>query len=101
MKKIYIALGNRPKWQIILLCLCFIAILGVIDNRTGDFSLTIFYILPVFIATWFVHKWVGLAFCIVSWAAITVAYIFPDFQSFKFSSMFIWNTSMEVFFLIF
>lgn len=100
MKTILKVLYNRPKREMVSLCLVFIVFLGVIDYQTGDFSLTIFYVLPVFIASWLVDRWVGIASCLVSGAAIIVAHIYPDFQLVSFSSLFIWNTTMEICFLI-
>jgi len=100
MNKLLLLLASRPKWETVFLCLALTTFLGIIDYLTGDFSLTIFYILPVFIATWIVHRWVGFAFCLVSGAAIILAQIFPDFRLAKSSSTFVWNTSMEVCFLV-
>ena len=74
--------------------------LGSVDYLTRDFSLTIFYILPVFIGTWFVNSLAGIAFSLISGVVIMIIRYLPATTFFKPTHIHIWNTSMEVFFLL-
>lgn len=102
MKKILNILTFRPKWQMVLSGFVLIVLLGLIDYRTGDFSLTVFYILPVFIGGWFVNRRTGLIFSLCSGVAIVIARKLPEIQTIhtNTNSIVIWNTTMEVCFLI-
>lgn len=100
MKKFIDYLDMQPKWLMFFWGLFFVAVLGVIDYLTGDFSLTLFYLLPVFIGAWFVNKWAGLAICFLSGAVIILVRKLPPITSFDSSAMSVWNTSMEICFLV-
>lgn len=100
MKKLIGYLSRRPKWQICMLCIFLVVFLGVIDYLTGDFSLTIFYLLPVCISTWLIGIWAGIAYCLFSGVAITVAHKIPPITVFDPAIMHIWNSAMEICFLI-
>src|SRR5450631_3999113 len=101
MMQIFIRyLNNKPKWLILIMGVTIIALLGVIDQITGDYSLTLFYLMPVFLAAWFVHKRAGLIMSLLSGLAIVVAHEIPYSGTYDPFIMNIWNTSMEVLFLI-
>ena len=93
-------LNLRPKWQILLFGFILILMLGFVDYLTRDFSLTIFYILPVFIGTWFVNNWAGIAFSFISGVVIIIIRYLPSTTFFTPTHIHIWNTCMEVFFLL-
>jgi diguanylate cyclase (GGDEF)-like protein len=48
------------------LSLALLCLLGWIDHATGDYSLIIFYLIPVSLVAWFVGKRNGLIFCILA-----------------------------------
>ncbi len=100
MNNVIDTLSLRPKWQMLCFGLVLIPLLGLIDYLTGDFSLTIFYLVPVFAGAWFVNKWAGFAFSIISGLAIIAARHFHPVISSNPSAMYVWNTSMEVCFLL-
>jgi diguanylate cyclase (GGDEF)-like protein len=74
--------------------------LGAIDYLTGpDLSVFIFYLIPVFLGTWFVGKGAGIALSVFSAATWFLA----DLMSFRvMSNAFIstWNLTTEVIFLL-
>src|ERR1039457_947591 len=101
MMKIFLEyLNNKPKWLILILGIALIGFLGVIDHITGDYSLTLFYLMPVFLSAWFVHKRAGLAMSLLSGCAIVAAHVIPNTRTYDPFFMNIWNISMEVLFLI-
>ncbi|HTY08212.1 MAG TPA: diguanylate cyclase [Candidatus Edwardsbacteria bacterium] len=93
-------LGKRPKSFIFSLALVLVALIGYIDYRTGyEISLTLFYLMPVIIVTWYIGFWWGILISAVSagtwlladWAA---GQIYSSFAGF-------WNEVMRLaFFLV-
>jgi signal transduction histidine kinase len=85
----------------ILLCSALLFIIGIADYLTGtEISLSIFYLFPVALATWFVNKRIGILFSIIGaaiWfvADVTMGYSYSHFF------MHIWNAFVRLcFFLI-
>jgi diguanylate cyclase (GGDEF)-like protein len=69
-----------PRMQRIIIlaaCLLLVALLGLVDWATGsEISFSIFYLVPVVIATWFVGRPAGIGLsvvCAVVWAAADLA----------------------------
>lgn len=78
-----------------LLLLCFLCWL---DYITGDYSLIIFYLIPVSLPAWIIGKKTGGVFCVLS----LIARIVADFSSstvVQRSSLHYWNLFMEFLFL--
>ncbi|WP_020677922.1 GGDEF domain-containing protein [Geopsychrobacter electrodiphilus] len=40
--------------------------IGYLDYLTGDFDFVLFYVIPIFLATWFIGKWAGITTSILS-----------------------------------
>src|SRR2546427_5023915 len=60
-------LDNASKLVLVTLSFFLVVLLGVTDAATGhEVSLTIFYLLPIALVSWFVNKWAGLCFSLVS-----------------------------------
>lgn len=80
--------------------LLMLVILCYIDYVTGDYSLIIFYLIPVSLVAWFVSKRSGLVFCLLALAARFIADEWPT--SFNFSNSFLhyWNEFIEFLFLM-
>jgi K+-sensing histidine kinase KdpD len=56
------ALRSVPSWLVASACLAGTALIGLLDSITGDdVVLTLFYLLPISIATWFVRARLGVA----------------------------------------
>src|SRR5919107_667375 len=80
--------------------LLLVALLGVLDYLNGpDFSLLIFYAVPVFVAAWYVGRRAGLVVCAASGLAwLAVAYATSE----HFSSPFVayWNAGVRLGFIV-
>ncbi len=88
-------LARQPRGLLILETLALIGIVAVIDALTGtDFSLSIFYLLPVIFATWFISRPAGIA---TSFLAVAV-WIYPDFVKAQATGqllIWIWNSGVR------
>ena len=51
---------KQPKWLITIIGLILVALIGYIDYLTGDYSILVFYVLPVSFVSWFSGRWHGL-----------------------------------------
>jgi len=93
-------LQRRSPAFIFVASLLLVALLGVLDYLNGpDFSLLIFYVVPVFIAAWYAGRRDGLFVCAASgltWLA--VAYTTSE----HFSSPFVayWNAGVRLGFIV-
>jgi diguanylate cyclase (GGDEF)-like protein len=60
-------LNKASKFLLAMLSLIVVLILGAVDAATGyDVGLTIFYLLPIALVSWFINKWAGVCFAVVS-----------------------------------
>ena len=60
-------LAERPKWVVAAISLVFLAAVGVADLLTGrEVSLSVFYVAPIALTTWFVNKGTGVSFALLS-----------------------------------
>ena len=50
---------GQPKWLINLIGLILVVLIGYLDYLTGDYSILVFYLLPVSIVSWFSGRWHG------------------------------------------
>ena len=85
-----------PAWLVFVISLLLVALIGVIDYLTGDYSILIFYLLPIALAAWYVGKMGGVAMA----AAAGVARIVSDHSSFTNSAHMYWNSAEEMIFLL-
>jgi diguanylate cyclase (GGDEF)-like protein len=92
-------LQRRSPAFIFVACILLVALLGVLDYLNGpDFSLLIFYAVPVFLASWYKGRREGLFVCAASGLAVfAVAYATSE----HFSSPVIayWNAAVRLGFL--
>lgn len=98
--KIVQTFSSRTPTVTLLFCFFTLLILGWLDVITGDYSLIVFYLIPVSLAAWFVSKRCGLLFCLLT---VVVRVIADEwFHSFTFtrSVMNYWNVFIELLFLI-
>ena len=70
-------LGNQSKTLVFAISLALVLVIGVIDYLAGpDISLLVFFLLPIFVAVWFVGKKAGVTVAVLSgavWTAIALA----------------------------
>ncbi|OGS21997.1 MAG: hypothetical protein A3J83_00255 [Elusimicrobia bacterium RIFOXYA2_FULL_40_6] len=89
--KILIAIGS----------IALIAIIGLVDYKTGaEINISVFYILPIFLVSWYVHRWVSFAAAIMG----AVAFFMADYLLYHNYSIpsvpFLNSTGILAFFLI-
>ena len=60
-------LEDRPHWHVNGLGLTLIALLGILDHLTGfELSFSVFYLIPIILAAWYVGKGAGLVMSLIS-----------------------------------
>lgn len=89
----------RSKATVCVISLILLAFLGYLDFVTGEYSLIVFYLVPVSLVAWFVSRSSGLVFCII--ALITRLIADQAMTSFRFSytPLHYWNVIIEIVFL--
>lgn len=94
-------LEDRPYWQVNVLGLTLIALLGILDHRTGfELSFSVFYLIPIILAAWYVGMRAGLAMSLVS-ALTWLAMDFTSGHAYSQAWMLFWNaTARLVFFAL-
>lgn len=85
-----------PKWLILLAALIMVALLGYVDYLTGDYSMLIFYVLPLTMVAWLLGRWGVL---IVSVAAGSARFI-SDSISYSGTGVRYWNSLQDMLFLL-
>ncbi|MFA5074191.1 MAG: GGDEF domain-containing protein [Nitrospirota bacterium] len=86
-------LDSLPRFFILLISVLMIAIIGTLDNMTGnESSFLIFYFVPIFLGTWYIGTGMGIALSCLS----TIAWITADkvFSQFIHSFAPYWNSTM-------
>jgi hypothetical protein len=73
MAGIYRIIETLPIWSKVLFCLMLVALIGYIDVVTLDYSLLVFYLLPISIASWYIGRWSGAAIALVCGSARFIA----------------------------
>jgi diguanylate cyclase (GGDEF)-like protein len=98
--KIQSNFSSRTPAITLLYCSVILLFLGWLDIITGDYSLIVFYLIPVSLAAWFVGKRSGLLFCLLAVIVRVVAdeWSRPDY--FTHSVLHYWNELIEFLFLI-
>ncbi len=92
-------LARLPKWLLLAGCLLLAFSLGVLDYITGDFSLMMFYLLPIYLASWFIGRGPGLAISLLCGAELFTTNVLHSPGGFSQLGLRAWNSLMEVFFL--
>ena len=66
MSKIRVLMGRLPKWFWVVADLLLVLLLGIIDYITGDYSLIIYYMIPVILGSWFIGLGFGVVVAVIS-----------------------------------
>lgn len=98
--KIVQTFSSRTPTMILLCCSVLLLFLGWLDIITGDYSLIVFYLIPVALAAWYVGKWSGLLFCLLSIVVRTIADEGARSDILTHSMLHYWNELIEFLFLI-
>ncbi len=92
---------SQPRWLVLSICLLITAIIGVLDYVTGDLSLLVFYITPIFLAVWFLGRADGLFITLLCGAELCLIDRLLASPEIPFLSIRTWNSFMETLLLIF
>jgi diguanylate cyclase (GGDEF)-like protein len=94
--RLFTVIERRSRRTILAWSLGLIAVIGVIDYATGNYSLIIFYMVPIFVAAWFVSSTAGLAVSVCSFISSIVTNPGRDVQV----STFYWDVFLELVYLV-
>lgn len=99
MERFFAFLSNSPRWLLLIGYTLLVAIIGLFDYITGDISIVLFYIVPIFLAVWTLGRRAGIwiaSFC-------GVGYFIVNRELAKgtvtLSSIKTWNAFVEAIFL--
>lgn len=87
---------SYPSWLLILVGVILVAMLGYVDYVTGDYSMLIFYLVPVFWGGWFL----GRGGAVVIALAAGLARFLSDFNNYSGSAVRYWNSFQDMGFLL-
>jgi K+-sensing histidine kinase KdpD len=94
-KRIFI--GGLPKWFWVVAVILLVFLLGIIDYETGDYSIIVFYMIPVVLATWFTGARFGIAVAVIS----GLVRLYADYETYTvFSSANYVNVAEDALFLL-
>ncbi|MDD2899837.1 MAG: GGDEF domain-containing protein [Desulfuromonadaceae bacterium] len=99
-RKIVQTFSSSSPSMILSYCVVLLAFLGWLDVVTGDYSLIVFYLVPVSLAAWFVSKKCGLFFCLLVIVVRVIADNWSRSDFFAHSSLNYWNEFIEFLFLL-
>jgi diguanylate cyclase (GGDEF)-like protein len=99
-KKTVDLFSSRSSVTVISISLTLLALLGWIDYLTGDYSLIVFYLIPVSLVAWFVSRPSGLLFCLLALATRFVTNEAHTHFAFQSASLHYWNQCIELLFLM-
>jgi diguanylate cyclase (GGDEF)-like protein len=99
-KKTVDLFSSRSSVTVISISLILLAMLGWVDYLTGDYSLIVFYLIPVSLVAWFVSRTGGMLFCILALATRFAVNEAPASFTFQNSSLHYWNECIELLFLL-
>jgi len=90
-------MNKQPKWLMLVIGFILVAGIGYIDFLTGDYSLLIFYLVPISFVSWFVGCWRGAFVALLSGAARFSA----DYAIVTNVRLLYWNSIEDTIFLMF
>ena len=64
--KLFDLFERQSRKTILAWCFGLLVLLGELDFVTGDYSFTLFYLIPIFLAAWFLGNLAGITVCIGS-----------------------------------
>lgn len=91
---------SRTRWLILTICLLITASIGALDLITGDLSLLLFYIIPVFLAVWTLDRTDGLFITFLCGAELCISDSYLASSDISHISIRTWNSIMEMLFLV-
>jgi diguanylate cyclase (GGDEF)-like protein len=96
MTKIISYLSKEPKSRLTALGFLIVALVGILDHLTGpELFVSIFYLIPIFLVTWFTERWIGIMISIAS----ALTWLLADFTSghtYSHPAIPYWNTCVRL-----
>lgn len=96
MTKIISYLYKQPESHLITLGFVIVALVGVLEHLAGiELFFPIFYLIPIFLVTWFTARWIGIMISIVS----AMVWLLADFSSghtYSHPAIPYWNMSVRL-----
>jgi diguanylate cyclase (GGDEF)-like protein len=92
--------SSRSPSAVFSISLMLLILLGWLDRVTGDYSLIIFYVVPVSLMAWFVTRTSGVLFCLLAFVTRFIADEPSGSFSFKSTELHYWNIFIEFLFLL-
>lgn len=92
--------SSRNPATVFTVSLLLLILLGWLDQITGDYSLIVFYLIPVSFMAWFVTRTSGILFCILAFVTRIIADSTADTFSLRNTELHYWNLSIEFLFLL-
>jgi hypothetical protein len=89
-------LQKLPVWLVITIGFAMVGLLGYLDYLTGDYSLLIFYAIPVALVAWCLGRWGAVAISIAS----GLARLASDYISYHGTAFKYWNSLQDMVFLL-
>jgi len=83
-------------WLVLVIGYAMVGGVGFVDYLTGDYSIIIFYILPVFLVAWHLGRWGALHIALAAGLARTIS----DYFSYSVSTFRYWNSLQDMVFLL-
>ena len=100
MKNLLDYLNRLPDYSKIIRCLLLTTTLGVTDYLTRDISLTLFYVLPIAFASWFIGKRFGIFIAMLCGAELFIVDLLVAPKYVTVTSIRFWNSFMEIGYLV-
>jgi len=99
MKTVLTYIERLPDHSKTIGCLLICLLVGAADYSTGDFSLSLFYVVPIALASWFIRNRAGIYIAIVCSAELFIINFIVAPEKALFVSFRFWNSLMEGCFL--
>jgi len=100
MKKLHDHVEGLSERSKVVISLLLTLLLGIADYLTGDISLTLFYVLPIAFASWFIGKRSGLFISMICGVELFIVDMFVAPGYVTVVSVRSWNAFMEICFLL-
>ena len=96
MKRALKSIKKLPERYIVMLCLLLCVLVGISDYVTGDFSLSLFYLVPIAISSWLVGKRAGTYIAMICGLELYAANLLVTSVKTSLVSLRSWNALMEI-----
>ena len=96
MKRVKEFLDRQPKALIVVIGIILVGVIGWIDFLTGDYSLLVFYLIPVSLVSWFSGRWAGAVTAVASGCTRFIS----DYALALNSRHLYWNSVEDMVFLV-